>query len=356
MSITELTRRAGNWFVESSLGRALKAVVFGAGGFIGSHLVTRLKREGYWVRGVDLKVPDFGESEADEFLVRDLRERSSVVESLTLSEGGFFDELYQLAADMGGAGYIFTGANDANVMHNSSLINLLALETLAEQYQRGAATKVFYSSSACIYPESIQENPDAVDLKEEFAYPANPDSEYGWEKLFSERLFGAFSRNYGIQVRVARFHNVYGPAGTWKGGKEKAPAAICRKILEAPEGGEVEVWGDGRQSRSFLFITDCVEAVRRFMLQDTHIGPLNIGSEEMITINQLVESAARIAGKSVEIRNIPGPVGVRGRNSNNDLARQVLGWNYAVTLDEGLKKTLAWISGQMEKEAGGAND
>lgn len=338
------------------LERVLKAVVFGAGGFIGNHLVTRLKREGYWVRGVDLKNPEFSQSEADEFQVRDLRDRSSVIEAMSLSDGAFFDELYQLAADMGGAGYIFTGANDANVMHNSSLINLHTLETLAEQYQRGGATKVFYSSSACIYPEGIQENPGAVDLREEFAYPANPDSEYGWEKLFSERLFGAFSRNYGIQVRVGRFHNVYGPEGTWKGGKEKAPAAICRKVLQASDGGEVEIWGDGRQSRSFLFISDCVEAVRRFMLQDVHSGPVNIGSEEMVTINELVESAAKLAGKNLQIRNVPGPVGVRGRNSNNNLAREILDWDYAVSLEDGLEKTLAWIRSQMEKVAGESND
>jgi nucleoside-diphosphate-sugar epimerase len=327
----------------------MKALVLGAGGFIGSHLVGRLKSEGYFVVGADIKEVDFAESPTpDEFHLMDLR----ILQNLELLvEKVDFDEIYQLAADMGGAGYIFSGENDANVMHNSSQINLNLLDALRRKAEssRTSHPTVFYSSSACIYPEGIQMSSEQVDLREELAYPANPDSEYGWEKLFSERLFFAYSRNYGIPVRVARFHNVYGPMGTYKGGKEKAPAAICRKVAQAESGGEIEIWGDGNQTRSFLYIDDCVEAVRRFVGQSEHQGPINIGSEEMISINDMAALAMTIAGKKLDLRHIDGPLGVRGRNSNNDLARKVLGWDYETSLHEGLKRTYEWISGKIKE-------
>ena len=338
------------------------ALVLGAGGFIGSHMVKRLRAEGYWVRGVDLKYPEFSLSEANEFVQGDLRDVSFVREVIEFKgeQGNFynsvpyqyirpFDEIYQFAADMGGAGYIFTGDHDADVMNNSATINLNVLCSLKNlnELKEVNKTKIFFSSSACIYPERNQLDPDNPDCREESAYPAAPDSEYGWEKLFSERLYFAYHRNYGIPVRVARYHNIFGPEGTWKGGREKSPAAICRKVAELPkEGGTVEVWGDGKQTRSFLYIDECIEATRRFMDSD-FIGPVNIGSEERVTINQLVETAAKVASKVVEKNYINGPLGVRGRNSNNDLIRKELGWDYSMTLEEGIRKTYNWIKEQI---------
>jgi nucleoside-diphosphate-sugar epimerase len=331
------------------------ALVLGAGGFIGSHMVKRLKSEGYWVRGIDLKYPEYSETLADEFIVGDLREHSTVELSIKPpnSLGLVFDEIYQFAADMGGAGFVFTGDNDAEIMHNSASINLNVLELL---YRHNNAvglnkTKIFYSGSACMYPAYNQEDPDNPNCKEDSAYPAAPDSEYGWEKLFSERLYFSYHRNHAIPVRVARYHNIFGPEGTWEGGREKAPAAICRKIALVSETNEVEVWGDGKQTRSFLYIDECIEATRRFMEHPTFIGPVNIGSEEMVTINQLVDIAARVAGKKISKKHIPGPLGVRGRNSDNALIREVLGWNYEQSLEEGLEKTYKWISNQIIAKA-----
>jgi nucleoside-diphosphate-sugar epimerase len=318
-----------------------RILVNGAGGFIGGHLVKRLKAEGFWVRAVDLKKHEYAEPPADEFLVGDLRDQEvakKVVQDI--------DEVYQLAADMGGAGYIFTGEHDAEVMHNSATINLNTLEF----GRRAGVKKFFYSSSACIYPEYNQLDPDNPKCSEESAYPAAPDSEYGWEKLFSERLYLAYMRNYGVQVRVARFHNIFGPEGTWAGGKEKAPAALCRKIAEAPEGGEIEIWGDGLQTRSFLYIDECLEGVRRLM-ESSFNGPVNIGSEEMVTINRLAELIMEIAGKQLRIRHIPGPLGVRGRNSDNHLIAEKLNWKPSRSLREGLEKTYDWISVQVEQSA-----
>jgi len=317
----------------------MKAMVCGAGGFIGSHMVRRLKSEGYWVRGVDLKHPDFDASAADDFVVADLRLNESW--DAILDEGT--DEVYQFAADMGGAGYIFTGDHDSHVMHNSAMINLHA----ADYAVRRKVGRIFYSSSACMYPAYNQEDPQNPKCAEGTAYPAAPDSEYGWEKLFSERLYFAFSRNYGLKVRVARFHNIFGPNGTWRGGKEKAPAALCRKIAEQKDGGEIEIWGDGLQTRSFLYIDECIEAVRRLVLSDFQ-GPVNIGSEEMVTINQMAGMIMDIAGKKVAIKHIPGPTGVRGRNSDNHLIRSELGWAPSQPLFEGLSKTYPWIENQLQ--------
>jgi len=339
------------------------ALVLGAGGFIGSHMVKKLRAEGYWVRGVDLKRPEFSETEAHEFVQGDLRDLNTVRRCIRFAgyRGNYyhsildkfvepFDEIYQFAADMGGAGFVFTGENDANIMHNSVQINLNVLEAQKQlnDMKEVNKTKIFYSGSACMYPEHNQLDPENPDCREESAYPANPDSEYGWEKLFSERLYFAYHRNYGIPVRVARYHNIFGPEGTWQGGREKAPAAICRKVAELPEeGGTVEVWGDGLQTRSFLFVDECVEATRRLMDSD-FIGPVNIGSEEMVTINQLVDTAAKVAGKTVEKQHkLDAPLGVRGRNSNNDLIREKLGWDYSQTLEEGIRKTYHWIESQM---------
>ncbi len=316
------------------------ALVLGAGGFIGSHLVTRLKSEGFWVRGVDLKYPDFSSTTADDFVIGDLREQAvcrSVIDRK-------FDEVYQLAADMGGAGYIFTGEHDADVMHNSASINLNVVNLCRHM----GIDKVFYSSSACIYPAHNQEDPDNPNCVEDSAYPANPDSEYGWEKLFSERLYFSYNRNYGMNCRVARFHNIFGPEGTWTGGKEKAPAAICRKVAEAPDGGTIEIWGDGKQTRSFLYIDECLDGVLRLMRSPSFAGPVNIGSEEMVTINQLAEMAAAIAGKRIALKHIPGPLGVRGRRSDNRLIEAELGWAPSARLVDGLSKTYAWVSAQVE--------
>jgi GDP-D-mannose 3', 5'-epimerase len=340
------------------------ALVLGAGGFIGSHMVKRLRSEGYWVRGVDLKYPEFSLSEANEFVQGDLKDVNFVERVIQFKghRGNFyhfvasqyldtFDEIYQFAADMGGAGYVFSGENDADIMHNSATINLNVLESVRQfnDFKGVNKTKIFYSSSACMYPEHNQLDPNNPDCSEESAYPAAPDSEYGWEKLFSERLFFAYHRNYGIDVRVARYHNIFGPEGTWEGGREKSPAAICRKVAYLPEtGGAIEVWGDGLQTRSFLYIDECIEATRRMMESD-FIGPVNIGSEEMVTINQLVETAAKVSGKVVQKTYIDGPLGVRGRNSNNDLIRKELGWDYSQTLEEGIIKTYNWICEQIEK-------
>jgi GDP-D-mannose 3',5'-epimerase len=313
-----------------------RALICGAGGFIGGHLVNRLKSEGYWVRGVDLKENEYGNNNADEFIIGDLcdsRIADKVVEGI--------DEVYQLAADMGGAGYIFTGENDAAVMHNSALCNLNVLHAS----HLAGVKKIFYSSSACMYPEYNQLDPNNPKCSEESAYPAAPDSEYGWEKLFSERLYLSYYRNHGMQVRIARFHNIFGPQGTWRGGKEKAPAAMCRKVCEAENGGSIEVWGDGKQTRSFLFIDECIEAVRRLVESD-FTGPVNIGSEEMISINDFAKMVIDISGKSLSINNIEGPTGVRGRNSDNKLIKEKLDWQPSQPLKEGMKKTYAWIEKQ----------
>ncbi len=309
----------------------------GAGGFIGGHLVKRLKAEGCWVRAVDLKEHEFTRVPADEFILGDLREPDLV---RRVVEG--VEDVYQLAADMGGAGYIFTGLHDACVMHNSAMINLNTLEFGV----RAGMKRFFYSSSACIYPEYNQRDPDNPKCSEDSAYPAAPDSEYGWEKLFSERLYLSYMRNHGVEVRIARFHNVFGPEGTWCGGREKAPAAICRKVAETVDGGEIEIWGDGRQTRSFLYVDECIEGVRRLMESD-FTGPANIGSDEMVTINGLAEMAMRIAGKSLAIRHISGPVGVRGRNSDNALIRARLGWAPSSNLITGLEATYHWIAAQV---------
>lgn len=302
----------------------------------------RLKQEGCWVRGVDLKKPEFVPTAADDFVVADLRDQQVCQRILDRP----FDVVYQLAADMGGAGYIFTGDHDADVMHNSASINLNIVE-LAKKHGVG---KIFYSSSACMYPEYNQLDPDNPKCSEESAYPAAPDSEYGWEKLFSERLYLAYQRNHGLQVRIARFHNIFGPEGTWTGGREKAPAAICRKIAEVEDGGEIEIWGDGKQTRSFLYIDECLEGVQRLMNSDFS-GPVNIGSDEMVTINQLVSMVSEIAGKRVRVKHIPGPTGVRGRNSDNTLIKQKLGWAPSARLYDGLAKTYAWIEEQVKKAA-----
>ena len=339
-----------------------KALVLGAGGFIGSHMVKRLRKEGYWVRGIDLKYPEYSESEANEFIQGDLRDVGFVRKCLEYKGTGGkfyeeipykyvhgFDEIYQFAADMGGAGFVFTGENDAEIMQNSVTINLNVLEQqrLLNREKGTNYTKIFYSGSACMYPEHNQLDPNNPDCREESAYPAAPDSEYGWEKLFSERLYLAYNRNHGIPVRIARYHNIFGPEGTWDGGREKAPAAICRKVaLTEEEGGSIEVWGDGLQTRSFLYIDECIEATRRLM-DSNFLGPVNIGSEEMVTINQLVDTTAKVAGKIIEKKHIDGPLGVRGRNSNNDLVREKLGWDYSQTLEEGITKTYKWISSQI---------
>jgi nucleoside-diphosphate-sugar epimerase len=311
-----------------------RILVCGAGGFIGHHLVNRLKREGHWVRGVDLKLPRFSKSAADEFAVGDLRDQSFVKDVVDCP----FDEIYQLAADMGGAGYIFTGENDADVMHNSATINLNVLDNCIKRRVK----RIFYSSSACIYPQNNQTDPNNPNCEENSAYPADPDSEYGWEKLFSERLYLSYQRNHGLNVRIARYHNIFGPEGSWNDGREKAPAAICRKVAEVQDGGEIEVWGDGKQTRSFLFIDECLDGTLKLMESDW-TGPVNIGSDEMVSINRLVELVSEIAGKSVSIRHVDGPEGVRGRKSDNRLIQQKLGWAPQSKLTDGLIPTYQWI-------------
>ena len=332
-----------------------KILVLGGGGFIGGHLAKRLKNEGNYVRVVDIKNHEYFNQKdfCDEFILGDLRDPKIV--STVIDET--FDEVYQLAADMGGAGYIFTGENDANVMHNSALINL----NVVHECVKKKIKKVFYSSSACMYPQHNQLDPNNPNCEESSAYPANPDSEYGWEKLFSERLYLSYNRNYGLDVRVARFHNIFGPQGTWKGGKEKAPAAMCRKAAELESGDNLEVWGDGLQTRSFLYVDECVESVIRFMEQDGFLGPVNIGSEEMVTINQLAKYAIIASDKYINIKNIEGeefkskygfkcPVGVRGRNSDNTLYKEKMNWEPSQKLQDGIKKTYLWINEQVKKQ------
>ena len=336
-----------------------KALVCGAGGFIGGHLVKFLKKKGYWVRGVDLKYNEFHNVHrfADDFVIGDLRD-PNVVSSVIDDGLNKIDEIYQLAADMGGAGFVFTGENDADIMHNSALINL----NIAHEAANNKVKRVFYSSSACMYPEHNQLDPDNPNCVEDSAYPANPDSEYGWEKLFSERLFLSFMRNKGLDVRIARYHNIFGPYGTWEGGREKAPAAFCRKVAEAPEGGKIEVWGPGSQTRSFLYVDECVEATYRLMQSD-FTGPVNIGSEEMISINDFAQMAIDISGKDLSIYNIQRdefeikyghkcPVGVNGRNSDNTLYKQKIGWAVSKTLKSGMEKTYKWIDKQVSKKNG----
>jgi GDP-D-mannose 3', 5'-epimerase len=319
----------------------MKILVCGAGGFVGHHLVRRLKKDGHWVRGCDQKFPRFSRSDADDFVIGDLRDVYFVRHVVDQR----FDEIYQLAADMGGAGYIFTGENDASVMHNSATINLNVLDVCHKR----AVPRIFYSSSACIYPEYNQLDPDKPNCAEDSAYPAAPDSEYGWEKLFSERLYLSYMRNYGVKVRIARYHNIFGPEGSWNDGKEKAPAAICRKVAMAEDGDNVEIWGDGRQTRSFLYVDECLEGTLRLMRSD-FIGPVNIGSDEMVSINKLVDLVSSIANKSVVKVHIKGPTGVRGRNSDNSLVREKLGWTPSRSLREGLAPTYSWILSQLHTQ------
>lgn len=319
-----------------------KAIVFGAGGFIGSHLVRHLKREGHWVRGVDLVAPPYRETSADDFILGDLRDASfcrSVIDTQ-------FDEAFQLAADMGGAGYLFTGANDADIMHNSMAINLNVLDAC----RRKMAGRLFYASSACVYRQENQSDPEDSVCREDTAYPANPDSEYGWEKLFSERLYFAYSRNHKLDVRVARYHNVFGPEGAWNNGREKVPAAVCRKVAQAKDGGEIEIWGDGRQTRSFLYIDDCVEGTLRLM-RSSFAGPVNIGSEDRVSINGLATLVAEIAGKRLHLRHVAGPQGVRGRCSDNSLLRETLNWAPNRPLREGLERTYRWVADKVAAQA-----
>ena len=320
-----------------------KVLVCGGGGFIGNHLVQRLKAEGCWVRAIDLKYPEFGETAADDFIVADLRDPQVCRAAIDTR----FDEVYQLAADMGGAGFVFTGLNDADIMHNSAMINLNVLDAC----HRRNVKRIFYSSSACMYPEYNQLDPGNPKCSEDSAYPAAPDSEYGWEKLFSERIYFAFGRNYGMEPRVARYHNIFGPKGTWKGGREKAPAALCRKVCQTPDGGVIDVWGDGKQTRSFLFVDECVEGTIRLTRSKEFAGPVNIGSEEMISINEFAKMVIRISGKNIGIRNIAGPEGVRGRNSDNHLIREKLDWAPSQRLEVGMRATYEWIAEQVASES-----
>jgi GDP-D-mannose 3',5'-epimerase len=320
-----------------------KALVCGAGGFIGSHLVKRLKREGFWVRGVDLKFTEYSETEADDFVLADLREPANCRGVIDCR----FDEVYQLAAEMGGAGYIFTGEHDAAIMHNSASINLNVLEACKNRNVR----RIFYSSSACMYPSYNQTDPKNPMTREDSAYPADPDSEYGWEKLFSERLYLAYERNYGMQCRVARYHNIFGPEGTWDGGREKAPAALCRKVAQAPDGGSIVMWGDGEQTRSFLYVDECIEGTLR-LTRSNFPGPVNIGSEEMVSINELARMIMDIAGKKLGVKHIPGPLGVRGRNSDNALIGKMLGWKPSWSFKKGLEITYRWIEAQVHLAQG----
>lgn len=325
-----------------------RALVLGGGGFIGGHMVRYLKNKSYWVTSVDIQYDEYSDV-SDYFIIANLTNQD-VVKEIIHFHGEPYDEIYQFAADMGGAGYIFTGENDANVMYNSSMINLNVLNELVKfNLDKKKKSKIFYSSSACIYPEHNQLDPDNPNCEESSAYPANPDSEYGWEKLFSERLYLSFNRNHSVPVRIARYHNVFGPHGAWKGGREKSPAAICRKVAEANDGGSIEIWGDGTQTRSFLYVDECVEATYRLMQSDFS-GPVNIGSEEMVTINDLVDIVCEVAGKKLTKIHVDGPLGVRGRNSHNDLIRKELQWNYSMTLKEGISKTYEWINTQVHKD------
>ena len=332
-------------------------LVTGAGGFIGSHMVTRLKSEGYWVRGVDLKFPEFSQTDADDFVIQDLRNREAWNYLLIPEGNGQFDEIYQFAADMGGAGFVFTGEHDADIMHNSATINLNVLDALVERnkhFNNFTKTLIFYSSSACIYPEHNQLDPISPNCKEDSAYPANPDSMYGWEKLFSEQLYQSYAKNYKIPVRIARYHNIFGPKGTWTGGREKSPAALCRKIAETKinHNTTVDIWGDGHQTRSFLYIDECIEATRR-LVQSKFQGPVNIGSDEMVSINQLVKIISKLAKIKVKTNHIDGPLGVRGRNSDNTLIAEKLKWSPSQKLVDGLEPTYAWINEQVKIKAKG---
>jgi len=317
------------------------ALVCGAGGFIGHHMVNNLKKEGFWVRGVDLKKPEFSETQADEFIIGDLRDFSLCQKIFDLS----FDEVYQFAADMGGAGFVFTGENDADVLFNSATINL----NVVKNSTQAKVKKIFFPSSACVYPAYNQTDPNNPRCSEDSVFPAQPDSDYGWEKIFSEKLYLAFHRNYNLNIRIARFHNIYGPEGTWFGGREKSPAAICRKIIEAKKNGTIDIWGDGLQTRSFLYIDDCLQAVRKLMDSKDFIGPVNIGSEEMVTINQLAKIVMEIANKKLKINHITGPLGVRGRNSDNKLIKEKLNWEPSFSLKEGMEKTYLWIKKEHSK-------
>lgn len=308
--------------------------VLGAGGFIGSHLVKELKQRGNYVIGVDLKYPDFWETSADLFVIGDLRDSLFVAKFFEQQ----FDEVYQLAADMGGAGYVFTGEHDADILHNSAAININVAQNLKSQL----GCKFFYSSSACMYPAYCQQEIGNQKLSESMAYPAAPDSEYGWEKLFSERLYQSFAKNYGLEIKIARYHNIFGPYGTWQGGKEKAPAALCRKVAQAKNGDCIDIWGSGKQTRSFLYVDECVNATLAFMSSD-FCGPVNIGSEELVSIDELAYKIIAISGKSLSLKHIDGPVGVNGRNSDNELFAKKVGWQYTMTLDQGLVKTYNWI-------------
>lgn len=333
--------RNSNKYVERE-SKMKKILVCGAGGFIGNHLIHRLKKEGFWIRGVDLKYPEFIETGADDFVVGDLHDPHFCKQMVDRK----FDEVYQFAADMGGAGFVFTGENDADIMHNSSMINLNILDACSKRNVK----RVFYSSSACIYPEYNQEDPNNPNCVEDSAYPAGPDSDYGWEKLFSERMYLAFHRNYNMEVRIARYHNIFGPEGTWRGGRGKAPAALCRKIIMAKNDGEIEIWGDGKQTRSFLYINECLEGTIRLM-RSNFTGPLNIGSKEMVTINDLANKIMEIAKKNLTVKNIKGPLGVRGRNSDNRLIYKELGWQPQEKLEAGLRKTYVWIEEQIQKHS-----
>jgi len=317
------------------------ALVCGAGGFIGHHMVNNLKKEGFWVKGVDLKNPEFSKTQADEFIIGDLRDFSLCQKIFNLP----FDEVYQFAADMGGAGFVFTGENDADVLFNSATINLNVVKNSIQSKVK----KIFFPSSACVYPAYNQIDPNNPRCAEDSVFPAQPDSDYGWEKIFSEKLYLAFHRNYNLNIRIARFHNIYGPEGTWFGGREKSPAAICRKIIEAKRNGSIDIWGDGLQTRSFLYIDDCLQAVRKLMDSKDFIGPVNIGSEEMVTINQLAEIVMKIANKKLKINHVSGPLGVRGRNSDNKLIKEKLNWEPLFSLKKGMEKTYLWIKKEYSK-------
>jgi nucleoside-diphosphate-sugar epimerase len=323
-----------------------KALVCGAGGFIGNHMVVRLKADGFWVRGVDLKYPDFRETVADDYVIGDLREPQVCGEILDRQ----FDEVYQFAADMGGAGFVFTCEHDADIMYNSGLINM---NILGRCHKRGIK-RILFSSSACIYPEYNQRDTTSPICSEENVYPAHPDSEYGWEKLFSERLYLAFHRNKGMDVRIARYHNVFGPFGSWDDGREKVPAAICRKVAAAPDGGEIEIWGDGKQTRSFLYIDECIEGTLRLM-RSGWTGPVNIGSDKMVSVNQLADMIMEIAGRQLGKIHVKGPEGVRGRNSDNRLIYEKLGWKPTLPLGHGLRRTYEWIDEQVRASSRGSS-